>query len=273
MSSYLFTSESVSEGHPDKIADRLSDAILDAVIALDPKARVACETLVKTGMALVSGEIRTNAWVNIEQLVRQEIKEVGYDSGDLGFDGNVCAVLSAIGEQSDDINQGVDRDDDDILQTGAGDQGIMFGYACNETEHLMPAAITIAHQLMRKQAELRKSGALSWLRPDAKSQVTLQYKDGIPVGIDTIVLSTQHDPNISLKDIQEAVRSEIIVPVLPKKWVNDDIKFHINPTGKFVLGGPVADCGLTGRKIIVDTYGGSAPHGGGAFFWQGSNKS
>ena len=263
MSSYLFTSESVSEGHPDKIADQISDAVLDEILKQDPKARVACETYVKTGMALVGGEITTSAWVDIENLTRQVICDIGYKHSEMGFDGNSCAVLNAIGKQSSDINQGVDRENP--LDQGAGDQGIMFGYATNETEVLMPAAITYAHRLMEKQAEVRKSGKLAWLRPDAKSQVTLKYEDNKIVGVDAVVLSTQHSEEVSQKEIYEGVMEEIIKPILPSEWLSQQTKYFINPTGRFVIGGPMGDCGLTGRKIIVDTYGGAARHGGGAF--------
>ena len=262
MSSYLFTSESVSEGHPDKIADQISDAVLDEILKQDPKARVACETYVKTGMALVGGEITTSAWVDIENLTRQVIRDIGYKHSEMGFDGNSCAVLNAIGKQSSDINQGVDRENP--LDQGAGDQGIMFGYATNETEVLMPAAITYAHRLMEKQAEVRKSGKLAWLRPDAKSQVTLKYEDNKIVGVDAVVLSTQHSEEVSQKEIYEGVMEEIIKPILPSEWLSQQTKYFINPTGRFVIGGPMGDCGLTGRKIIVDTYGGAARHGGGA---------
>ncbi|QZP15162.1 methionine adenosyltransferase [Avibacterium paragallinarum] len=263
MSSYLFTSESVSEGHPDKIADQISDAVLDEILKQDPKARVACETYVKTGMALVGGEITTSAWVDIENLTRQVICDIGYKHSDMGFDGHSCAVLNAIGKQSSDINQGVDRESP--LDQGAGDQGIMFGYATNETEVLMPAAITYAHRLMERQAQVRKNGTLPWLRPDAKSQVTLKYENDKIVGIDAVVLSTQHADNVSQQEIYEGVMEEIIKPVLPSEWLGKDTKYFINPTGRFVIGGPMGDCGLTGRKIIVDTYGGAARHGGGAF--------
>ena len=263
MSSYLFTSESVSEGHPDKIADQISDAVLDEILKQDPKARVACETYVKTGMALVGGEITTSAWVDIENLTRQVICDIGYKHSEMGFDGNSCAVLNAIGKQSSDINQGVDRENP--LDQGAGDQGIMFGYATNETEVLMPAAITYAHRLMEKQAEVRKSGKLAWLRPDAKSQVTLKYEDNKIVGVDAVVLSTQHSEEVSQKEIYEGVMEEIIKPILPSEWLSQQTKYFINPTGRFVIGGPMGDCGLTGRKIIVDTNGGAARHGGGAF--------
>ena len=261
--SYLFTSESVSEGHPDKMADQISDAIVDAIINDDPHARVAVETMVKTGMAVVAGEVRTNTYIELEDLVREVILDIGYNSSDVGFDGASCAVLNAIGKQSADIAMGVDEADDKDL--GAGDQGLMFGYACNETDVLMPAPIFYSHRLVEKQAELRKNGKLSWLRPDAKSQVSLRYEDDKPVAIDAVVLSTQHDEDISLNDLREAVLEEIIKPVLPSEWLHKDTLFHINPTGNFVIGGPVGDCGLTGRKIIVDTYGGAARHGGGAF--------
>ncbi|MDU7945434.1 MAG: methionine adenosyltransferase [Haemophilus parainfluenzae] len=270
MSSYLFTSESVSEGHPDKIADQISDAVLDEILKQDPKARVACETYVKTGMALVGGEITTSAWVDIENLTRQVICDIGYKHSGMGFDGNSCAVLNAIGKQSSDINQGVDRENP--LDQGAGDQGIMFGYATNETEVLMPAAITYAHRLMEKQAEVRKSGKLAWLRPDAKSQVTLKYEDNKIVGVDAVVLSTQHSEEVSQKEIYEGVMEEIIKPILPSEWLSQQTKYFINPTGRFVIGGPMGDCGLTGRKIIVDTYGGAARHGGGAFSGKDPSK-
>tara|TARA_B110000046_G_C13024163_1_gene412863 strand:+ start:2757 stop:3911 length:1155 start_codon:yes stop_codon:yes gene_type:complete len=264
MSTYnLFTSESVSEGHPDKLADQISDAVLDAILADDPHSRVAVETMVKTGMAIIAGEVRTKTYVDLEQIVRDVITGIGYDHSDMGFDGNSCAVLNAIGKQSSDIAQGVDeRENKDI---GAGDQGLMFGYASNETDVLMPAPIYYAHRLVERQAELRKNGALPWLRPDAKSQITLRYDQGKPVAIDAIVLSTQHAPSISQADLQEAVRAEIIAPVLPEAWLHGGTQYHINPTGKFEIGGPMGDCGLTGRKIIVDTYGGMAHHGGGAF--------
>ena len=270
MSSHLFTSESVSEGHPDKIADQISDAVLDEILKQDPKARVACETYVKTGMALVGGEITTSAWVDIENLTRQVICDIGYKHSEMGFDGNSCAVLNAIGKQSSDINQGVDRENP--LDQGAGDQGIMFGYATNETEVLMPAAITYAHRLMEKQAEVRKSGKLAWLRPDAKSQVTLKYEDNKIVGVDAVVLSTQHSEEVSQKEIYEGVMEEIIKPILPSEWLSQQTKYFINPTGRFVIGGPMGDCGLTGRKIIVDTYGGAARHGGGAFSGKDPSK-
>jgi len=270
MSRYLFTSESVSEGHPDKIADQISDAVLDAILAQDPHARVACETLVKTGMALIAGEITTEAWVDIEQLSRDTIRDIGYDSSEMGFDWESCAVLTAIGKQSMDIAVGVDEFEQH--EQGAGDQGLMFGYASNETPVLMPAPITYAHQLMQRQALLRKNGTLTWLRPDAKSQVTFIYEDGKPVGVDTVLISTQHAPDISYKNLQEAVIEEIIKPVLPKEWITADIKYLVNPTGRFVIGGPLGDCGLTGRKIIVDTYGGMARHGGGCFSGKDPSK-
>ncbi len=264
MSSYnIFTSESVSEGHPDKMADQISDAVLDAILKDDPNARVAVETLVKTGMAIIAGEVRTDTYVDLEDIVREVIKGIGYDHSDVGFDGNSCAVLNAIGKQSSHIAQGVDSAENKDL--GAGDQGLMFGYANNETSVLMPAPIFYAHRLVERQAELRKAGALNWLRPDAKSQVTLRYDQGKPVAIDAVVLSTQHSPDVTLEDLREAVLEEIIRPVLPEEWLHDDTQYHINPTGKFEIGGPMGDCGLTGRKIIVDTYGGMAHHGGGAF--------
>ncbi len=264
MSNYsIFTSESVSEGHPDKMADQISDAVLDAILADDPHSRVAVETLVKTGMAIIAGEVRTNTYVDLEQIVRDVITDIGYDSSDVGFDGNSCAVLNAIGKQSSDIAQGVDESENKDI--GAGDQGLMFGYASNETPVLMPAPIYYAHRLMERQARLRKNGVLSWLRPDAKSQVTLRYENGKPVAIDAVVLSTQHSPAISQGDLREAVLEEIIRPVLPAEWLHAGTQYHINPTGQFIIGGPMGDCGLTGRKIIVDTYGGMAHHGGGAF--------
>ena len=270
MAKHLFTSESVSEGHPDKIADQISDAVLDAILEQDPKARVACETYVKTGMVMVGGEVTTSAWVDIEEITRETVREIGYVHSDMGFDANSCAVLNTIGKQSPDINQGVDKADP--KDQGAGDQGIMFGYACNETEVLMPAPITYSHLLVQKQAEVRKSGKLDFLRPDAKSQVTFQYDQGKIVGIDAVVLSTQHCDSITTPDLREAVMEEIIKPVLPSEWLNKETKFFINPTGRFVIGGPMGDCGLTGRKIIVDTYGGAARHGGGAFSGKDPSK-
>jgi S-adenosylmethionine synthetase len=267
---YLFTSESVSEGHPDKIADQISDAVLDAILEQDQRARVACETMVKTGMVMVAGEVTTEAWVDIESIARNTVVEIGYDHSDLGFDGASCAVLNALGKQSPDIAQGVDRDDPEAQ--GAGDQGLMFGYATNETDVLMPAPITYSHRLVRRQAEVRKNGVLPWLRPDAKSQVTFRYEDDKPVGVDAVVLSTQHHGDVSMKDIREAVMDEIITPVLPAEWITADTQYHINPTGRFEIGGPMGDCGLTGRKIIVDTYGGAARHGGGAFSGKDPSK-
>ena len=268
--SFLFTSESVSEGHPDKIADQISDAVLDAILKQDPQARVACETLVKTGMALVAGEITTSAWVDLEDVVRGTIIGVGYNDSAMGFDGHSCAVLNAIGKQSPDIAQGVDRDSAE--RQGAGDQGLMFGYASNETSVLMPAPITYSHLLMQRQAKARKEGLLPWLRPDAKSQVTFVYEDNKPVGIDAVVVSSQHHADVSLSDLREGIMEEVIKPVLPAEWISKDTKYHINPTGRFEIGGPMGDCGLTGRKIIVDTYGGSARHGGGAFSGKDPSK-
>ena len=274
MSSYLFTSESVSEGHPDKIADQISDAVLDAILAQDKRARVACETMVKTGAAIVAGEVTTSAWVDIEELARKVINGIGYDNSDVGFDGHTCAIINMLGKQSPDINQGVDRKKPE--EQGAGDQGLMFGYACNEAPEYMPAPLYYSHRLVEQQAKVRKNGKLKWLRPDAKSQVTLKYSDDDHAihGIDAVVLSTQHDPDIKQKDLQEAVREHILKPVLPKKWYESlsRNKVHINPTGNFVIGGPVGDCGLTGRKIIVDTYGGMARHGGGAFSGKDPSK-
>lgn len=270
MAAHLFTSESVSEGHPDKIADQISDAVLDAILEQDPHARVACETYVKTGMVLVGGEITTSAWVDIEELTRQTVREIGYTHSDMGFDADSCAVLNAIGKQSPDINQGVDRQRPE--DQGAGDQGLMFGYASDETDVLMPAPITYSHRLVQKQAQVRKSGKLDFLRPDAKSQVTFAYENNVPVGIDAVVLSTQHCDSVSTEQVREAVMEEIIKPVLPEQWLTDKTRFHINPTGRFVIGGPMGDCGLTGRKIIVDTYGGMARHGGGAFSGKDPSK-
>ncbi len=270
MAKHLFTSESVSEGHPDKIADQISDAVLDAILEQDPKARVACETYVKTGMVMVGGEVTTSAWVDIEEITRETVREIGYVHSDMGFDANSCAVLNTIGKQSPDINQGVDKAAP--KEQGAGDQGIMFGYATNETEILMPAPITYSHLLVKKQAEVRKSGKLDFLRPDAKSQVTFQYDQGKIVGIDAVVLSTQHCDSVTTPDLREAVMEEIIKPVLPSEWITKDTNFFINPTGRFVIGGPMGDCGLTGRKIIVDTYGGAARHGGGAFSGKDPSK-
>ena len=268
--SYLFTSESVSEGHPDKIADQISDAVVDAMLEQDPKSRVACETMVKTGMVIIAGEATTTAWVDLERLVRQTVLEIGYNNSEMGFDGASCAVLNALGKQSPDIAQGVDREDEE--SQGAGDQGLMFGYACNETEVLMPAPITYAHRLVRRQAEVRKAGILPWLRPDAKSQVTFVYEDDKPVGIDAVVLSSQHQADVTMDDLREGVMEEIIKPILPAEWISKKTQYHINPTGRFEIGGPMGDCGLTGRKIIVDTYGGSARHGGGAFSGKDPSK-
>jgi S-adenosylmethionine synthetase len=270
MSEHLFTSESVSEGHPDKVADQISDSILDAIFEQDPKARVACETMVNTGMVVLSGEITTSAWVDMNEVVRNRIKEIGYNHSDMGFDYESCAILTSIDKQSADIAMGVDETD--AHEQGAGDQGLMFGYASNETEVLMPAPITYAHRLVKRQAEVRKNGTLSWLRPDAKSQVTFRYEDNKPVGIDAVVLSSQHSPEIEQNVLVEAIMDEIIKPVLPAEWLDENTKYFINPTGRFVIGGPVGDCGLTGRKIIVDTYGGMARHGGGAFSGKDPSK-
>lgn len=267
---FIFTSESVSEGHPDKLADQISDAVVDALLALDPNSRVACETMVKTGMVVLAGEITTDAWVDTEELVRKVVCEIGYDNGDVGFDGKTCAVLNAIGKQSSDIAMGVNDSEDH--EQGAGDQGLMFGYASNETDVLMPAPITYSHRLVERQAEIRKNNTLPWLRPDAKSQLTFRYENHKPVAIDAVVLSTQHSPEIGGKQLEEAVMDEIIIPTLPKEWLHADTKYYINPTGQFIIGGPVGDCGLTGRKIIVDTYGGMARHGGGAFSGKDPSK-
>ncbi|MFK5969949.1 MAG: methionine adenosyltransferase [Candidatus Marithrix sp.] len=266
----LFTSESVSEGHPDKVADQISDAILDALLTQDIKSRVACETMIKTGMVIVAGEITTNANIDVEHVVRETVKKIGYNSSEMGFDWESCAVLSALGKQSTDIAMGVDETESH--EQGAGDQGLMFGYATNETDVLMPAPITYSHRLVKRQAEVRKNGTLPWLRPDAKSQVTFRYEGSKPVGIDAVVLSTQHNPEVDNKTIREAVMEEIIKPVLPAEWIDNNTQIHINPTGRFVIGGPVGDCGLTGRKIIVDTYGGMARHGGGAFSGKDPSK-
>ncbi len=268
--SHLFTSESVSEGHPDKMADQISDAILDALLAEDKHSRVACETMVKTGMVIVAGEITTEAYVDVESIVRGVVNDIGYNHSESGFDSHTCAVLNAIGAQSPDIAMGVDETDDH--EQGAGDQGLMFGYATNETSVLMPAPVHYSHLLVKRQAEVRKNGTLPWLEPDAKSQLTFRYEDGKPVGIDAVVLSTQHREEIGLDDLREAVMDQIIKPVLPEEWVNKDTKYFINPTGRFVIGGPHGDCGLTGRKIIVDTYGGMARHGGGAFSGKDPSK-
>ena len=268
--SFLFTSESVSEGHPDKVADQISDAVLDEILTQDPRGRVACETLIKTGVVIVAGEVTTSAWVELEALVRKTVLGIGYNHSDMGFDGAAGGVVNVISKQSPDIAQGVDRKDE--RKQGAGDQGLMFGYASNETDVLMPAPITYAHRLVQRQAQARKKGRLAWLRPDAKSQVSLRYEDDKPVAIDAVVLSTQHSPDVPAKQLREAVMDEVILPVLPKKWLHKGTKFHINPTGRFVIGGPVGDCGLTGRKIIVDTYGGFARHGGGAFSGKDPSK-
>jgi S-adenosylmethionine synthetase len=270
---YVFTSESVSEGHPDKVADQISDAVLDAILTQDPDpqhARVACETMIKTGAVIVGGEITTNAWIDLDEVVRGVVCDIGYTSSNVGFDGSTCAVMSLIGKQSGDIAQGVDRSAPE--EQGAGDQGLMFGYATNETDVLMPAAITYAHRLVQRQSEMRKTHVLPWLRPDAKSQVTLRYSDSKVVAVDAVVLSTQHDPDVDYRHLCEAVMENIIQPVIPAEWIHKGTKFHINPTGKFVIGGPVGDCGLTGRKIIVDTYGGMARHGGGAFSGKDPSK-
>ena len=268
--SHLFTSESVSEGHPDKMSDQISDAILDALLAEDKNSRVACETMVKTGMVIVAGEITTEAYVDVESIVREVVNDIGYNHSESGFDSHTCAILNGIGAQSPDIAMGVDESDDH--EQGAGDQGLMFGYASNETEVLMPAPIHYSHLLVKRQAEVRKNGTLPWLEPDAKSQLTFKYEDGKPVGIDAVVLSTQHRDTISLEDLREAVLQEIIKPVLPEEWIDENTKYFINPTGRFVIGGPQGDCGLTGRKIIVDTYGGMARHGGGAFSGKDPSK-
>lgn len=272
MSDYLFTSESVSEGHPDKVADQISDAILDAILAQDNQARVACETLVTTGMALIAGEITTSAWVDMPEVVRDTIKQIGYNSSDMGFDWQSCAVMTSIDKQSVDIAQGVDEGAGLDLDQGAGDQGLMFGYACDETEVLMPMPLTFSHRLTKRQADVRKANILPWLRPDAKSQVTIQYENKVPKRIDAVVLSTQHDTTVSYENLKEGVMEEIIKPILPAGMIDKDTKFFINPTGRFVIGGPVGDCGLTGRKIIVDTYGGKGSHGGGAFSGKDPSK-
>ena len=269
---YLFTSESVSEGHPDKVADQISDSVLDAILAEDPKCRVACETLVSTGLVVISGEITTKAHINYREIAQEAVRRIGYDNSEIGFDYKSCAILTAINRQSPDIAQGVNEGQGLDLDQGAGDQGLMFGYACNETPSLMPLPIYYAHRLMQRQAEVRKDGRLSWLRPDAKSQLSVHYVDGKPVSIDTVVISTQHDPDISHAQISEAVIEEIIAPVLPKELLSDKTRYLVNPTGRFVVGGPHGDCGLTGRKIIVDTYGGMARHGGGAFSGKDPSK-
>jgi S-adenosylmethionine synthetase len=267
---FIFTSESVSEGHPDKVADQISDAIVDALLKQDKNSRIACETMIKTGMVIIAGEVTTNAWVDTEELVRDVVCNIGYDNGDVGFDGKTCAVLNAIGKQSADIAMGVDDSDDH--EQGAGDQGLMFGYASNETDVLMPAPITYSHLLVKRQAEVRKNDTLPWLRPDAKSQITFRYENDKPVAIDAVVLSTQHSPDMGGKDLEEAVMEEIIKPILPEAWLHAKTQYFINPTGQFIIGGPVGDCGLTGRKIIVDTYGGMARHGGGAFSGKDPSK-
>lgn len=267
---FIFTSESVSEGHPDKAADQISDAVVDALLAQDKKSRIACETMIKTGMVILAGEVTTDAWVDTEELVRNVVCEIGYDNGEVGFDGKTCAVINAIGKQSADIAMGVDDSEDH--EQGAGDQGLMFGYASNETDVLMPAPITYSHRLVEKHAEIRKSKTLSWLRPDAKSQITFRYENHKPIAIDAVVLSTQHSPDIGGKELEEAVMEEIIQPTLPKEWLHSGTQYFINPTGQFIIGGPVGDCGLTGRKIIVDTYGGMARHGGGAFSGKDPSK-
>ena len=272
MSSHLFTSESVSEGHPDKVADQISDAILDAILAQDTAARVACESLVTTGLALIAGEITTTAWVDMPDIVRQTIREIGYNSSEMGFDWQSCAVLTSIDKQSPDIAQGVNEGSGLDLDQGAGDQGLMFGYACDETEVLMPMPITFAHRLCKRQAEVRKVGLLPWLRPDAKSQVTIEYEDRRPKRVEAVVLSTQHSPEVAYKDIKEGVMEEIIKPILPAEMLDENTKYFINPTGRFVIGGPVGDCGVTGRKIIVDSYGGRGSHGGGAFSGKDPSK-
>lgn len=272
MSDYLFTSESVSEGHPDKVADQISDSILDAILAQDPNARVACETLCSTGLIVMSGEITTEANVDYMQVARAAVKRIGYNSSDIGFDYHTCAVLTAFNKQSADIAQGVNRTKEEEMDQGAGDQGLMFGYACDETPQLMPMPIYYAHRLMERQAELRKDGRLPWLRPDAKSQVSVRYLNGKPQRIETVVISTQHNPDISHEELSEAVIEEIIKPVLPKNMLNGETRYLVNPTGRFVVGGPMGDCGLTGRKIIVDSYGGTAHHGGGAFSGKDPSK-
>ncbi len=272
MSNYLFTSESVSEGHPDKVADQISDAILDSILTLDKTARVACETLVTTGMALIAGEITTSAWVDMPQVVRNTIKEIGYNSSEMGFDWQSCAVMTSIDKQSADIAVGVNEGSGLDLDMGAGDQGLMFGYACNQTSVLMPMPITYAHRLTKRQAEVRKAGRLPWLRPDAKSQVTIEYENSKPKRVEAVVLSTQHSPDVDYEDLKEGVMEEIIKPILPEKMVDKNTKYFINPTGRFVIGGPVGDCGVTGRKIIVDTYGGMGSHGGGAFSGKDPSK-
>lgn len=272
MKNYLFTSESVSEGHPDKVADQISDAVLDAILSQDKNARVACETLCSTGLIVLSGEITTHASVDYNIIARETVKNIGYTSSNIGFDSTTCAVLTAFNKQSPDIAQGVNRSKEEEMDQGAGDQGLMFGFACDETPQLMPMPIYYAHRLVERQAQLRKSGRLPWLRPDAKSQVSVRYVDGKPTKIETVVISTQHDPEIAYQDLKAAVIEEIIKPVLPKEMMSSDTNYLVNPTGRFVVGGPMGDCGLTGRKIIVDSYGGSAPHGGGAFSGKDPSK-
>lgn len=272
MSNHFFTSESVSEGHPDKVADQISDAILDSILEQDIKARVACETLVTTGMALIAGEITTSAWVDMPKIVRETIKEIGYNSSDMGFDYQSCAVLTSIDKQSADIAQGVDEGAGIDLDQGAGDQGLMFGYAVNETEVLMPMTLYYAHRLMKRQSEVRKTGRLAWLRPDAKSQVTIEYENRVPKRIEAVVVSSQHSPEVDYEDLKQGIMEEIIKPILPASMLDSETKFYINPTGRFVIGGPVGDCGVTGRKIIVDTYGGRGSHGGGAFSGKDPSK-
>ncbi|MCC8997716.1 MAG: methionine adenosyltransferase [Nitrosomonas sp.] len=272
MKNYLFTSESVSEGHPDKVADQISDAVLDAILSQDKNARVACETLCSTGLIVLSGEITTHASVDYNIIARETVKNIGYTSSNIGFDSTTCAVLTAFNKQSPDIAQGVNRSKEEEMDQGAGDQGLMFGFACDETPQLMPMPIYYAHRLVERQAQLRKSGRLPWLRPDAKSQVSVRYVDGKPTKIETVVISTQHDPEIAYQDLKAAVIEEIIKPVLPKEMISSDTNYLVNPTGRFVVGGPMGDCGLTGRKIIVDSYGGSAPHGGGAFSGKDPSK-
>ena len=272
MSNYLFTSESVSEGHPDKVADQISDAILDAILQQDPHARVACETMCSTGLIVLSGEITTDATIDYNAIPREVVREIGYTSSEIGFDASTCAVLTAFNKQSPDIAQGVNRSKDEEMEQGAGDQGLMFGYACDETPQLMPLPIYYAHRLVEQQAKLRKSGRLSWLRPDAKSQVSVRYEDGFPKNIETIVVSTQHSPDVPREELIEGVIEEVIKPVLPTEMLSNHIQYLINPTGRFVVGGPMGDCGLTGRKIIVDTYGGTAHHGGGAFSGKDPSK-
>ncbi len=272
MANHLFTSESVSEGHPDKVADQISDAILDSLLAKDPASRVACETMVTTGMAVIAGEITTSAWVDMPNIVRNTIKEIGYNSSDMGFDSQSCAILTSIDKQSADIAQGVDEGTGLDLDQGAGDQGLMFGYATDETKVLMPMPITLAHRLMKRQSEVRKAGRLPWLRPDAKSQVTIEYEDNKPKRIEAVVISTQHSPEVDYEDLKSGVMEEVIKPILPTEFIDENTKYFINPTGRFVIGGPVGDCGLTGRKIIVDTYGGMGSHGGGAFSGKDPSK-